>query len=253
MAQRVKEPMENLGGSALIIPWTMGSKIFQSASFLGSFCTNNCSMGIPIYKANSVAGGECINCLKCVDICPRNNTEANICGESINPALGSSVAIAAMTAVYGLSSAATANLSEKGIASLDNKTSIRKSDNIKVDNANSSIGNINFDDSAKSNSDNSITQETNSKKYKYGTYVGTGTGFRDDITKVQVTIKNGKIAKVETISSEDTSRFYEDTKGIITSEILSTQSTEVDTVSGTTFRRKGIIYAVQKALSKAHM
>jgi polyferredoxin len=50
-------------------------------------CTNNCSMGLPLYKVNSAKGGECINCLKCVEACPRKNANANVMGEDLNPAL----------------------------------------------------------------------------------------------------------------------------------------------------------------------
>lgn len=183
-------------------------------------CTNNCSMGIPLYKVNEVRGGECINCLKCVEVCPRRNTQASILDENINPTLASSVAIAAFAAVYGTNQLGSAVLANSGIASAASITS--------TTNANS-----------------------NMQKYNDGTYTGTGEGFRGGTTKVSVTIKNGNVASIETLSEEDTPQFYARAERVIPNKIVSAQSTSVDTVSGATFSSRGIISAVQDALTQA--
>ena len=49
-------------------------------------CTNNCSMGLKLYKVNGARGGDCINCLNCTEVCPRNNANANILGQDLNAA-----------------------------------------------------------------------------------------------------------------------------------------------------------------------
>ena len=41
-------------------------------------CTMNCSMGLKLYKVNGAKGGDCINCLKCTEVCPRKNANVNI-------------------------------------------------------------------------------------------------------------------------------------------------------------------------------
>lgn len=47
-------------------------------------CTNECSMGIPLYKKNEVKSGECIKCYKCEGACPRNNFEVKVFDKKIN-------------------------------------------------------------------------------------------------------------------------------------------------------------------------
>jgi uncharacterized protein with FMN-binding domain len=181
-------------------------------------CTSVCSMGIPLYKKESVKGGECIECLKCIEICPRKNTAVNIAGEDLNPALASSVAIATFAGVYGITNLTSAVLTKAGISSASNITS---------------------------------GTNVNSTKYKDGTYTGSGTGFRGGTTTISVTIKNGQITNIETVSSEDTPNFYNRASGTVINNIISSQSTSVDTVSGATFSSNGIISAVQDALNQA--
>jgi len=182
-------------------------------------CTSNCSMGLSIYKVNNVCGGECINCLKCVDVCPRKNAQANVLGENINGTLASSVAIATFAGIYGLNNVAGAILTENGLAAT---TSIVSS-----------------------------STTSPSEKYKDGTYTGTGTGFRGGTTTIEVTISEGQISNINTIDHQDTPEYYEGTIGTITNEIISAQSTSVDTISGATYSCKGIIEAVQDALNQA--
>jgi polyferredoxin len=49
-------------------------------------CTNACPMGIPLYKAEDVKSGECINCMKCVGVCLRGNAAPAAKKEQIAPA-----------------------------------------------------------------------------------------------------------------------------------------------------------------------
>lgn len=184
-------------------------------------CTNSCSMGIELYKLNEARGGECINCLKCVEVCPRKNAVANVLDEGLSPALASSIAIAVFAGIYGFNSVGAFALTDSGISSPKESTSI-----------NSSVNNP-------------------SGQYKDGTYIGTGTGFRGGATRVAVTIKNGRIADINTVSSQDTPKFYSRAENVITGDIISSQSTTVDTVSGATFSCEGIISAVEDALAQA--
>lgn len=184
-----------------------------------TLCTTKCSMGLPLYKMNNARGGECINCLKCVEVCPKKNAQSNILGEDINPALAGSVAIATLAGIYSINSFTGTILSE------NNKVSVTST----VSNSNTS----------------------SSEKYKDGTYTGTGTGFKGGTTKVSVTISDGNITNIETVSHGDTPSYYEYVEDIIPDSIISAQSTSVDTVSGATYSSRGIIDAVQDALNQA--
>ncbi|WP_347562622.1 FMN-binding protein [Clostridium sp. HV4-5-A1G] len=56
---------------------------------------------------------------------------------------------------------------------------------------------------------------------------------------------------IKTISTGDTPRFYQYVEDTIPDEIISAQSSSVDTVSGATYSSRGLIEAVQNALDKA--
>lgn len=94
------------------------------------------------------------------------------------------------------------------------------------------------------------TTEVPEGGYKDGTYQGSGTGFGGTIT-VQVTVSDGKITAVDILSaSGETGSYFASAQGVV-SKVLSSQSTNVDAVSGATYSSNGIIQAVQNALSQA--
>lgn len=179
-------------------------------------CTNKCSMGIELYKVNKVNSGECIACLKCLDVCPRKNTNLSVAGENINPALASSIAIATFAGVYATSTVAA------NIAIKSNGTSISSS----------------------------LAAGTTKGQYKDGTYTGEGVGFRPGM-QVSVTVKNGNISNIEITSNNDTSGYFDQASSVIPSEIIKAQSTSVDAVSGATRSSNGIMSAVENALKNA--
>ena len=197
-------------------------------------CTNNCSMGLNLYSTNSVHGGECINCLKCIEVCPRKNTSVNIIGEKVDSKLASELAIALFIGIYGLVNLGSTMLNQQNTSS----------NNISTTQTVSQENTTNENTSTASSS-------TAKNKYKDGTYTGTGIGFRGGTTKVSVTIKNGKITDIQTISTEDTPKFYQNVEGTLSSEIISTQSISVDAVSGATYSSNGFTDAVQSALTQA--
>jgi len=184
-------------------------------------CTNNCSMGLKLYKKEKVKGGDCINCLKCIEVCPRKNTDVNVLGENIDATLTSTVALVTFAGIYGLTNSGGKILTDTGIATTTNV-------------ATSSI------------SDSASTSQT----YKDGTYTGSGTGFRGT-TKISVTVAGGKISSIKTISKQDDTSYYNRAESTIIKSIISKQSATVDTVSGATYSSRGIIDAVKSALSKA--
>ncbi|WP_459480312.1 FMN-binding protein [Clostridium saccharoperbutylacetonicum] len=189
-------------------------------------CTINCSMGLKLYKVDGVKGGDCINCLKCTEVCPRKNANINILGQDVNQNLAGSVAMAAMLGAYGLTNFGADALSNSGIIS--NNSTISSNE-----------------------TQSSSVSEGSSQKYKDGTYTGSGEGYRGGITKVSVTVSGGKITDIKTVSNQDTPKFYKRVESNIMNSIISKQSVSVDTVSGATFSSKGIMSAVENALSQA--
>lgn len=181
-------------------------------------CTNKCSMGIELYKANKVTSGECIACLKCLDVCPRKNTNLSVAGENINPALASSIAIATFAGVYATSTAAA---------------------NIAIKNNGTAVSSL-------------VSAGTTKGQYKDGTYTGVGVGFRPGM-QVSVTVKNGNISNIEITSNNDTPGYFDQASSVIPSEIIKAQSTSVDAVSGATRSSNGIMSAVEDALKNAKL
>ena len=86
--------------------------------------------------------------------------------------------------------------------------------------------------------------------WRDGTYVGsnfTGIGR----AKVQVTIKDGKIVEVKTLSKLCSSWFGAKAYGPIEKRIVEKQSPDVDAVTGATYSSNNIMNAVRDALRKA--
>ena len=95
----------------------------------------------------------------------------------------------------------------------------------------------------------SVSTVQDASAYADGTYYGTGTGFSGALT-VEVVISGGKISSIQIIDTSDGDSYIQSASGLI-SNIIATQSTNVDTVSGTTYSSVGIIEAVRNALSQA--
>ena len=88
-----------------------------------------------------------------------------------------------------------------------------------------------------------------SKQIKDGQYIGAAQGFNGPI-KVRVTVKEGSIAKIEILSHHDDNPYFQRASRVI-SKILGKPGKAVDTVSQATYSSRGIINAVNNALSKA--
>jgi NosR/NirI family nitrous oxide reductase transcriptional regulator len=181
-------------------------------------CTNNCSIGIKLYQMDKVSSGECINCFKCIYVCPRKNAQLNILGETVNPLLPSAITIAAFTGVNALGSV----MNDVMIKNLANNTATNSSDISKPE----------------------------QKKYKDGTYVGIGAGENPNL-KVSVKVSNGKISSVEILSANEADG--KEALKVIPKEIVDAQSVNVDAISGATMTSGGIMTAVKDALSQAEV
>jgi len=183
-------------------------------------CTKSCAMGIPLYKYDKVDSGECINCLKCIPACPRKNVSASVADSDVRPVIASTLAVAVMTGTYCIGTLVANGAGMNTGANLTTQTS---------------------------------AQGTSEGKYANGTYEGSGTGFRGATTTVSVTVKSGAISDIQTVSYGDDAPYFNRAYNSIVNEILSTQSTEVDAVSGATFSSNGIMEAVKNALTNASL
>lgn len=171
-------------------------------------CTAKCSMSIPLYKYNDVSSGECINCMKCTEVCQNERISAYTL-----PAISGTLAVAVVAGLYY----AGMFTNTQSAAESSNKNTA------------------------------SVTQTEETGIYKDGTYTGTGKGFRGS-TKVTVTVENGNISDITVDSSMDDDEFFSRAENGVTSEIIEEQDIDVDAVSGATFSSNGIKEAVADAL-----
>lgn len=102
---------------------------------------------------------------------------------------------------------------------------------------------------AAAGSSTSVAAVEDPSAYKDGTYYGTGTGFGGTL-KVKVEISGRKITSIQIMENQDGSEYISKASALINA-IISSQSTNVDTVSGATYSSVGIIQAVRDALSQA--
>lgn len=86
--------------------------------------------------------------------------------------------------------------------------------------------------------------------YEDGTYEGEAKGYGGMI-QVEVVVAKGNIETVTIVSAEKEDKAYLDSAVAVLDEIVETQGTEVDTVSGATFSSQGILDAVDLALEEA--
>lgn len=85
--------------------------------------------------------------------------------------------------------------------------------------------------------------------YKEGIYYGTAEGYSGDVS-VAVVIQEKSIKAILITETSDDEAFFQRAMGVV-KNVLKTQSTEVDTVSGATYSSKGILGAIQNALKQA--
>lgn len=176
-------------------------------------CTKKCALALPLYKYDKVSSGECINCLKCVSACPRGNAEIKAA-----PAVTGTVAAAALAGMIF-------------VGPIPEPTG-----------ANTEI--VQIVHTVETDTDTSEA----TGKYADGVYAGTGQGYKGKVS-VTVTVEGGEITDITVNSYRDDSQYFSKAQSGIISRIISSQDTDVSTVSGATFSSKGIIEAVKNALS----
>ena len=176
-------------------------------------CTKRCTMGIPLYRTSVVKSAECIDCMSCVEICPRDNVSANP-----KPAIAAAIAVVALTGMYFEGNIAANASTERQIAAIT---------------ASLSLG-------------SGVTAGA----YADGTYQASADGYHGK-TNISVVVTNGFITDIHVLETGDDTMFLNQAKAQVIPAIISKQSADVDAVSGATFSCFGIIDAVTAALDSA--
>ena len=133
-------------------------------------------------------------------------------------------------------------------AKADNKKSL-SSDTGGIGNRKTSSGSNNTGYSSGPSRRASSVNTSIPSQLKDGVYNGSASGYGGEI-RVKVTVSNGKISDIKVESHSETPEYYDRCSGIIPN-IISSQSTNVDGVSGATFTSNGIKAAVADALKSA--
>ncbi|MCR5754313.1 MAG: 4Fe-4S binding protein [Acetatifactor sp.] len=187
-------------------------------------CSKNCSMGLNPHKDEHMRSGECINCMNCVASCPTKRLAPCIAPASSNPKTKSTITalsgIFAAIAIIGLMFGAKLLPEESPkpvVSTASNEAAIESSSN---------------------------------SAYADGIYTGTGMGFRGEVS-AEVKVKDGAVESITILDHSDDDEFFNRSNVTISSEIIATQSLDIDGVSGATFSSKGILSAVDDALSNA--
>ena len=223
-------------------------------------CTQSCPMAIHLYKSDKSRSGECIGCMKCIQACPRKNVSFSVANESINPALAGSMAVGAMIGLYSFQNlispaimAAGSSVVQTDSAANSGGTASNSSSSSAASSAGSTYSaspSAPSSGSAASSPAAGSSSSVQSGKYIDGTYTGTGVGYRPGLN-VTVTVSGGRITKIEIGSNNETPSFSMMPFRIIPQEIITSQSTQVDAVSGATRSSDGIMIAVSNALKNA--
>lgn len=109
--------------------------------------------------------------------------------------------------------------------------------------------------SSTSKKQSSSSSSASNGKYKDGTYTGTSTSTRWGDVQVQITVANGKLTKINVLSSPDTEQksieINEQALPTYKSEAIKTQSASIQQISGATETYKGFTGSLQNALNQA--
>lgn len=171
-------------------------------------CTKKCSMGIDVASKDAVTSGECIDCMKCIDVCPCNSLSAVPA-----PAVAGTAAAVVMCGLVTVGRITVPSTTDPGSNISDEDQGSAYVDGIYID----------------------------------GVYTGSAKGYNGFI-EVQVVIKDGNISEVTILSHSDDEEFFRIARKNTINAILANQTVNVDTATRATISSRGIIKAVADAL-----
>ena len=205
-------------------------------------CSRKCAMGIDIHDREEVRIGECISCMRCVGSCAPEALRADP-----GPAVAGTASALVLCGMISLGSSATvgAAASEQGSAVYyDAEVTTEAASETAEETEKAST-----DTKVSSSEEIVITEDELSQNdgFSDGVYTGTGSGLRGQ-TKVTVTVESGRITDITVVSYSDDREYFSKAQNSVIQAIISSQSTDVKTVSGATFSSNSIIEAVSDAL-----
>ena len=222
-----------LGAYLGFISKLRGINVLKKREYCGKcrLCTKKCSMGLSLDQVDVVRTGECIQCMECVKVCPRDNAHIELEGMHLNVVVAAVVSCILLSSGYYVGKLYTKQSSNQEV----NQETIQET----------------IQDTGTNTAD--VTSELSGVAVNVadGVYTGTGTGFRGEIT-VTVTVLSGKIKKITIDSYQDDEEFFDHASNTIIQEIEKNQSVEVDAVSGATYSSNGIKEAVANALNVSY-
>ncbi|MEI6132739.1 MAG: 4Fe-4S binding protein [Bacillota bacterium] len=244
-------------------------KIKKPSEHCGSCrsCTNNCPMGIDMYKKEKIGSGECIMCMKCTSVCPRANTKLGVYATDLSPAIAAGVALTAMAGAYAVNKTIETRYENNHYLTSINEPSNRVPRKKTTQKIQAPVSNF---EGGERDDEEGLRQpvsrapvaprpvappvpsnpSTTTKVYKDGTFNGTGYGFNGPIT-VAVTVSNGQMSNVSVLSNSDYTQYVSRAQNGVIPAAISAQSSNVSVVSGASFSSNGIKDAIANALASA--
>ncbi len=224
-------------------------------------CDKACPMNIQVSSHSQVRSLQCINCMECVSSCPVADTlkiSPVPLRKKVQKVMMPFMLMAALSCfayiVYNDNdlNVPTIEVSAAQIAQEDEAAGTQASDAVDdTDAATDSETAVSED----SETTTEVIEGTEASSYgdaagiADGTYEGTGTGFRGEMT-VAVTVEGETITAIEVTQTTDDAKWLNRALNVV-DEIISTQTTDVDSVSGATYSSMGIKEAVADALTGA--
>lgn len=212
-----------------------------------NLCTRSCPMGINISELKKLKSGECIGCLKCVGNCPKGNFKISILKQNIKPMTYVLIGLGLFSSIYSFKYILKKTLAASDMH-LQTKQELQIKDSAKQEN--DYKRNDEEENKEISKNESSELEKIENKIYEDGVYTGISVGKRPEIT-VKVTIEKDKITSIEIVSHKEDREYSEIPFHVIPKEIISSQSVEVDAVSGATNTSTRLIKAVENAVEKA--
>lgn len=220
-------------------------------------------MAISLGRVDKVSSGECIDCMRCTAVCPHENAELGAVAPDAAPVVTAACAVSVLGlyAVGGVATNAFAQASQASTAITQTQSGEGTGLETVSDAAAPSDATTSTSTTPDTSTTSATTSDTSSTSttttattasgYVDGTYTGSGTGHKNGTTTVSVTISNGAITDITTVSTQDDTPYYDRAFSTVVSEIIEAQSTSVSAVSGATHSSDGIMEAVANAIAQA--
>ncbi|MBO4872988.1 MAG: 4Fe-4S binding protein [Lachnospiraceae bacterium] len=196
-------------------------------------CSRKCAMGIEVHKEESVRSGECIDCMRCTDVCPCTALHS-----TPQPAVAGTAAALMMCGLVHVGDLAVSQITESGL---------RPANTVSETVPDSFPDPQGTAETSAPSAESAVLPGESNGRYADGVYTGSGSGLRGT-TQVQVTVENGTITEITVLSYADDRQYFTKAQSGVIANILKEQSVDVKTVSGATFSSNSILEAVADAL-----